>query len=56
MQVPHQFQIGLNQSSWRTGGYLQMNRLSLRKNRLKLETQGELPIILEESIEYISNE
>ena len=42
----------------RTGGYLQMNRSSLRNNRLwKLETSGELPIVLEESIEeYISNE
>jgi hypothetical protein len=31
-----------------------MNRLSLRNNRLKLETLGELQIILEESIvEYI---
>ena len=36
---------------------LQMNRLSLRNNRLKLETSGGLPIILEESIEeYTSNE
>jgi hypothetical protein len=36
---------------------VQMNQLSLRKNRLKLETSGELPIILEESIEeYMSNE
>ena len=34
-----------------------MDWLSLRNNRLKLETLGELPIILEESIEeYISNE
>ena len=30
-----------------------MNRLSLRNNRLKLETLGELPIILEESLENI---
>ena len=29
------------------GGQLQMNRLSLRNNRLKLETSGELPTILE---------
>ena len=28
-----------------------MNRLSVRNNRLKLETSGELPTILEESIE-----
>ena len=41
----------------RTGGWLQMNRLSLRNNRLKLETSRELPITLEESIEeYASNE
>ena len=33
-----------------------MNRLSLRNNRLKSETIGGLPIILEESMEYISNE
>ena len=33
-----------------------MKRLSLRNNRLRLETSGGLPIILEESIEYISNE
>ena len=34
-----------------------MNRLGLRNNRLKLETSGELLIILEESIqEYTSNE
>ena len=36
----------------RTGGYLQMNRLSLRNNRLKFKTAGKLPIGLEESIEY----
>ena len=35
---------------------LQMNRLSLRKNRLKLEASGGLRIILEESVEYASNE
>ena len=41
----------------RTGGQLQMNRFSLRKNRLKFETSGEITIILEESIlEYTSNE
>ena len=33
-----------------------MNRLSLRNGRLKLERSGELPISLEESIEYTSNE
>ena len=27
-----------------------MNRLSLRNNQLKLETSGELPIILEKSV------
>ena len=46
----------LHQGSGRTGGSLQMNRLSLRNNRLKLETSRELPIILEESIEHTSNE
>ena len=38
----------------RTGGQLQMNRM--RNIPLKLETSGEVPIILEESIEYTSNE
>ena len=34
-----------------------MNRLSLRNNRLKFKTSGELPVIWEESIEeYTSNE
>ena len=33
-----------------------MNRLGLRNNQLKLETSGELPIILEESIENTLNE
>ena len=43
--------------SGRTGGWLQMNRLCFRNNRLKVETSGELPIILEESIdEYTLNE
>ena len=32
------------------------NRLSLKNNQLKFETSGELPIILEDSIEYTSNE
>ena len=41
-----------NQGSGRTGGWLQMNRLSLRNNRLKLETLGELLIILEEFINF----
>ena len=41
----------------RTNGWLQMNRLSLRNNWLKLETLGEISIILEEYIEeYTSNE
>ena len=35
-----------------SGRMLQMKRLSLRNNCLKLETSGELPIILEESIEF----
>jgi hypothetical protein len=35
----------------RTGHYLQMNWLSMRNNWLKLQTSGELSIILEESIE-----
>jgi hypothetical protein len=35
----------------RTGSWVQMNRLSLRNNRLKFKTAGELPIILEEFIE-----
>ena len=33
------------------GGYVQMNRLSLRNNWWKFKTSGELPIILEEFIE-----
>ena len=34
-----------------------MNQLSLKNNRLKFESSGELPIVLEESIEeYASNE
>jgi hypothetical protein len=33
-----------------------MNRLSLRNHRLKFETSGELPIVLEESVEYNSIE
>ena len=32
-----------------------MNGLSLRNNRWKFETLGKLPIILEESMEYILN-
>ena len=31
---------------------VQMNRLSLRNNQLKLKTAGKLPIILEEFIAY----
>ena len=31
------------------------NQLSLRKDRLKFKTSGELPIILEEPMAYISN-
>ena len=40
----------------RIGGWLQMNRLSSRNNWLKFKISGNLPIILEESIEYTSNE
>ena len=39
-------------SSGRTGSSLQMNRLSLRNNRLKFKIAGKLPIILEEFMEY----
>ena len=35
-----------------TGGYLQMNRLSLRTNRLKFKTAGKLPTVSEEFLEY----
>jgi hypothetical protein len=34
----------------RSGSWLQMNRLSLGNNRLKFETAGEIPIVLEEFI------
>ena len=37
----------------RESQHLQMNRLSLRNNRPKFKTARKLPIILEESIEYI---
>ena len=40
----------------RTGGWLQMNRMSSRNNRLNFKTPGNLPIILEESMECTSNE
>ena len=40
------------QWSGRTGSLLQMNRLSLRNNRLNFKTVGKLPVILEEFIEY----
>ena len=33
---------------------VQMNRLGLRNNRLKCKIVGELPIILENFIEYVS--
>ena len=46
---------GPDQWSGRTGSQLQMNRLSLRNNRLKLKASGELPITLEEFMEYTSN-
>ena len=32
-----------------------MNKSSLRNNRLKFKTSGELPIILEEYVEYAQN-
>ena len=32
------------------------NHLSWEKNRLSFKTSGELPIVLEESVEYVSNE
>ena len=38
----------------RTGGQLQMNRLSSSNNRMKFKTSGNVPIILEEFIEYTS--
>ena len=38
--------------SGRTSSELQMNRLSLRNNRLKFKNSGELPITLEEFIKY----
>ena len=42
----------LEQWSGRTGSWLQMNRLSLRNNRLKFKTAGKLPIILENFIKH----
>ena len=45
-----------NQCLGRTGGQVQTKWLSLRNKWLKFETSGELPIILEESIEHTSNE
>ena len=44
-----------NQCLGRTGGQLHMNRLSTRNNQLKFKILGNLPIILEEFIEYTSN-
>ena len=46
--------LGFGEELWsgRTGSSLQMNRLSLRNNRLKFKAAGKLPIILEEFIEY----
>ena len=58
--IPILFTWGTNGRSYpmsgRTGGQVQMNRLSLRNSRLKFKTSGNLPIILEESIEYTLNE
>ena len=42
-------------STGRTGRQLQMNRWSLRNDRSEFKTSGELPIILEESMEDASN-
>ena len=55
-QVPHT--LSVVQEYIREGPVvsLQMNRLSWRNKRLKFKTSGNLPIILEESIEYTSNE
>ena len=46
-----------SQHQWlgRTDGYLQMNRLSLRNNRLKFKTSGGLPITFKEFMEYTPN-
>ena len=52
----HRSHFCWKRSSGRTSSELQMNRLSLRNNRSKFETLGELPFILEESIEYTSHE
>ena len=41
-----------HQWSGRTGSWLQMNRPSLRNDRLKFKTARKLPIVLEEFIEY----
>ena len=38
----------------RTDRLLQMNRLSLRSQRLKFKTAGKFPIVLEQSMEYTS--
>jgi hypothetical protein len=47
----------VDRCSGRTGGSLQMNRLSFRNNhRLKLETSGGLPMILEESMEEYTSQ
>jgi hypothetical protein len=53
-QLPAAIEAHYNLPSGRTGRSLQMNRWSLRNNRLKLETAGELPMTLEESMEYTS--
>ena len=44
------------QGAGRTNSELQRNWLSLRINRLKFKTAGELLIVLEEFIEQASNE
>ena len=44
--------MGSTSANRETGGWLQMNQLSLRNDRVKFEIARNLPIILEEFIEY----
>ena len=46
----------MDQWTGRIDRQLQMNRLSLRNNQLKFKTSGQLPMVLEESMEDISNQ
>ena len=48
--------IGLQSIVQEEPAISQMHQLSLKENQLKLGTLGELPIILEEYVEYTSNE